>query len=103
MPGEQQGHEFVAYLVVGHGPALVVAGEQESGQDVATLLQARRVTPLPDLRIQRGIERIPGPDESRPRGVRPEAAISRGEQHERIAADTGDREDEAAQLVTPFG
>ena len=49
MSGEQQGHELVADLIVGHGAALVVAGEQQLGQDVAALLEVGRVTPLPDL------------------------------------------------------
>jgi hypothetical protein len=49
MSREQQGHELVADLIVGHGAAVVVAGEQQLGQDVAALLDVGRVTPLPDL------------------------------------------------------
>ena len=91
MSGEQQGHELVAYLVVGHGMALVVPREQQLRQDVAALFEIGCVTPLPDLRDKRRVERVPGPDEPRPRGVRPEPAIARGEEKERIPAEAGDR------------
>src|SRR5438132_9975200 len=100
MPGEQQGHELVADLIVGHGAALVAAGEQKLGQDVAALLEVGRMTPLPDLLGERRVQRIPGPDEPRPRGVRAQLAIARGEEQERIAADRGEREDATAQLIT---
>ena len=100
MSGEQQGHELVAYLVVGHGTAFVVPREQQLRQDVAALSEIGRVTPLPDLQDKRRMERVPGPDEPRPWGVRPEPAIARGKEHERIPAEAGDREDVTAQLVT---
>jgi len=97
--GEQQGHELVAYLVVGHSAALVVPREQQLGQDVAAPLQIGRLTPLPDLRDEHRVERIPGPDEPRPRGVRPELAVARGEEQQGIPAEAGHRADVAAQLV----
>jgi hypothetical protein len=65
VPGEQQGHQFVAHLVVGHGPAVVAAREQQLGQDVAALLEIGRPAPVPDLRAERGVQRIAGPDEPR--------------------------------------
>ena len=99
MPGEQQGHELVAHLIIGHGPALVVACQQQLRQDVAALLEVGRVTPLPDLGDKRLIECIPGPDEPRPRGVRPELAIARGEEQEGVPAKSGDREDVTAQFI----
>src|SRR5712692_2414966 len=58
------------------------------------------MTPLPDLLGKRRVQRIPGPDEPRPRGVRAQLAIARGEEQERIAADRGEREDATAQLIT---
>src|SRR5436190_23713955 len=79
---------------------IFVPREQQLRQDVAALSEIGRFTPPPDLRDQRRMERVPGPDEPRPRGVRPEPAIARGKEHERIPAEAGDREDVTAQLVT---
>src|SRR4029077_16855738 len=39
------------------------------------------------------MERVPGLDEPRPRSERPESAIARGKEHERIPAGAGERDD----------
>lgn len=77
----------------------VVPREQQLRQDIAALSEIGRGTPLADLRGKRRVESVPGPDEPRPRGMRPEPAIARGEEQERIPAEAGDREDVTAQLV----
>src|SRR3989442_1363230 len=99
MSGEQQRHELVAHLIVGHSTALVVASQEHLREDVAALREVGGVTPTPDFCGERCVERIACTQEPRPRCVGPEPPIACCKEQEGIPAEAGELDDVTAQVI----
>ena len=56
MPRQQQAHELVAKLLIGHLLAVLVARLQQQREDVVALGEVRLRAPAPQLRVDHRVE-----------------------------------------------
>ena len=97
MAGDEQRHELVAQLAVGHRlPVLVARGEQHREHVVGRLARAPA---LVDEREDQLVGALAHVDEARPRRERPEAAAERRQQRQRRGAEVEQLLERDAQLV----
>jgi peptidylprolyl isomerase len=99
VPGDEQRHELVAQLAIGHRPAALVAGGEEHREHVVGLLA--RAAALVDQGEDQLVGAVAHVDEARPGRQRPEAAAEGRQQRQRRGAEVEQLLERDAQLVEP--
>jgi hypothetical protein len=85
VPGDEQGDQLVAQLLVGHPPAVLVAGLHEERQDVRSALEVLLAPAPPDLLEEQVVDRRQVLVEAGPGSLQPDREPERedDEDHER--------------------
>jgi hypothetical protein len=97
VPGDEQRHELVAQLAIGHRPAVLVARCEQHREHVVGLLP--RAAALVDQREDERVGVRAHVHEARPRRERAEAAAERGQQRQRGGSEVEQLPQRGPQLV----
>ena len=99
MPGDEQGQQLVAHLLVAHRAAVLVAGADQHREDVVALLQIPGPPPLGDLAVDQLVDPVDPPAEGPSRRTR----CGPDQEHRQEEPWVGGEVEEVAQRVAQLG